>query len=85
MAAVQSMRGLVRFFYRQTMRFVSDAGQAPLDRKPAEPLRLELNYPMRNACTVALSIWPLTGSLSTGWNQRSACAVCDPAIPSIAP
>jgi hypothetical protein len=35
---------------------------------------------MRSACTVALSIWPLTGSLSTDWNQRSACAVSDPAV-----
>src|SRR5580704_11142362 len=26
--------------------------------------RFELNYPMRSACTVALSIWPVTGSLS---------------------
>jgi len=31
------------------------------------------------------SIWPLTGSLSTDWNQRSACAVSDPVIPSIWP
>jgi hypothetical protein len=49
------------------------------------PATIAMSYRARSHLNVALSIRPVTGILSTDWNQRIALSVSGPIVPSTGP